>query len=260
MTWIVGTTSVFGHAILAADVCVTFAVPNGQRTYLDCLQKIHPLGRFVVGGFAGSVRTGFAIIETLSKRFNEIPETHAVDLESMVPVTLSQIVKGIFESSPPSERIMGCQIIIGWVHPTRNRDGWPWPSPWSYIYTLSSPDFQVVQDRPLDIIAIGSGTTVAEHMRNARNACSASPVMTWERGGRMGAAILAVTLGAELESRPVPGVSTFFQIGVAARGERIGIVHHDKGPTRFPIVARTYREFELMCRDLGIAGEGAAAS
>lgn len=260
MTWIIGTTSVFGHAILAADVCMTFRMQNGQRTYLDCLQKIHPLGRFVVGGFAGSVRIGFAIMETLSKRFNEIPEPHAIDLDSMVPVTLPQIVKGIFESSPPSERNLGCQVIIGWVHPTRNRDGWPWPSPWSYIYTLSSPEFQVVQDRPLDIMAIGSGATVAEHMRNARNACSVSPVMTWKRGGRMGAAILAVTLAAELESRPVPGVSTFFQIGVAARCERVGIVHHDKGATRFPAVARTYREFEFMCRDLGIAAEGAVAS
>ena len=118
----------------------------------------------------------------------------------------------------------------------------------------------MVQNRPLDIMAIGSGATVAEHMRSAQNACSASPVMTWKRGGRMGAAMLAVTLGAELESRPVPGVSTFFQIGVAARGEKVAIIHHDKGATRFPAVARTYHEFELMCRDLGIAAEGAAAS
>lgn len=149
MTWIVGTTSIFGHAILAADVCVTFAMPNGQRTYLDCLQKIHPLGRFVVGGFAGSIRIGFAIVEALSKRFRDIPETHAIDLESMAPVVLPQMVKTIFEASPPLEQSAGCQVIIGWVHPTRNRDGCPWPSPWSYVYSLSSPDFQVVRDRPL---------------------------------------------------------------------------------------------------------------
>lgn len=157
MTWIVGTTSVFGHAILAADICVTFVKPDGQRTYFDCLQKVHPLGRFVIGGFAGSVKIGFAIIENLNKRFNETPETHAVDLDSLLPVKLPQIVKDIFESSSPSEKTLGCQLIIGWVHPIRNRDGWPWLSPWSHIFTLSSPEFQVVQGRLTDIMAIGSG-------------------------------------------------------------------------------------------------------
>jgi len=261
MTWIVGTTSLFGHSILAADVCVTFTMPNGQRTYLDCLQKIHPLGRFLVGGFAGSVRIGFAVIDALCKIFNEIPQTNAIDLESMAPVALPQIVREIFEASLPSEQVLGCQIIIGWVHPIRNLDkGLPQPCPVSYVYTLGSPDFQVIQNRPLDIMAIGSGAAMEQHMRNARNLFSAGPVMSWHGGGKKVATILAAMLGNELEKRPMPGVSAFFQIGVAARGHGVNIIHHNQGDIHFPVVARTYSEFALMCRRVGMVAEGSVAT
>lgn len=260
MTWIVGTTSIFGHAILASDICVTFMKPNGQRAHVDCLQKIYPLGRFVIGGFAGSVRIGFETLATLGDQFAKIPETHAIDVESMAPTMLPQLAKEIFESSPPNEKDLGCEIILGWVHPTRNRDGWPWPSPWSYVYVLSSPEFLVVQARPFDVMAIGSGSTAADNMRNAQNVCSASPVMTWKGGGRMGAAMLATMLGAAMEHSPMSGVSTFFHIGVVARGERACIIHHDKGTNRFPAVARTYDELKLMCLALGLVAEEVAAS
>ena len=79
------------------------------------------------------------------------------------------------------------------------------------------------------------------------------------RRGKRVAAILASILGSELGKRPVPGVSPFFQIGVAARGQRINIIHHDIGEVRFPAVARTYIEFELMCRCAGIVAEGSVA-
>jgi hypothetical protein len=260
MTWVIGTTSVSGDAILASDVCVTFTSSTGQSACIDCLQKIYPLGRFVVGGFAGSVRIGFSIMEALTKRFNEIPETHAVDLNSQELTTLTQIVKEVFELSPLPERELGCAVILGWVHPICNRDGMLWHSPWSCIYTLSYPEFQVVsQDIPFSMMSIGSGSFVPELVSKAQEACSASPVISWEGGGRMGAAMLAILLSKALKTIPYRGVSTFFHIGAVTRGERVGITHHDSGDTRFPEVSRTYAEFEIMCRKLGMATAGAVA-
>jgi hypothetical protein len=61
MTWIVGTPYGFGYGIGISDVRVTL----GDHSEHDCLQKIYPVGRFIAMGFAGSVRIGFAMIETL---------------------------------------------------------------------------------------------------------------------------------------------------------------------------------------------------
>jgi len=52
----------FGYGIGISDVRVTL----GDSTEHDCLQKIYPVGRFIAMGFAGSVRIGFAMIETLA--------------------------------------------------------------------------------------------------------------------------------------------------------------------------------------------------
>jgi len=68
MTWIVGTGTMFGHAVLASDIHATLKYGKGEEHYIDCLQKIYPLGKFVVGGFAGSVKIGFSIISSLHRR------------------------------------------------------------------------------------------------------------------------------------------------------------------------------------------------
>lgn len=62
MTWIVGAPTIFGYGFGISDVRVTF----GDGTERDCLQKVHQVGQFIAGGFAGSVRIGFAMLETLA--------------------------------------------------------------------------------------------------------------------------------------------------------------------------------------------------
>ena len=53
-----------GYGFGISDVRVT--LDGGSE--IDCLQKIHPVGRYVAAGFAGSVRIGFGMIEALSQR------------------------------------------------------------------------------------------------------------------------------------------------------------------------------------------------
>jgi hypothetical protein len=63
MTWIVGTPTIFGYGFGISDVRVT--PRNGSE--VDCLQKIHPVGRYIAAGFAGDVYIGFAMVEELRK-------------------------------------------------------------------------------------------------------------------------------------------------------------------------------------------------
>ncbi|WP_260736442.1 hypothetical protein [Tunturiibacter lichenicola] len=57
MTWVVGIPTTFGYAFGISDVRVTL----GDKTEIDCLQKIYPIGRYVAAAFAGSVKIGFAM-------------------------------------------------------------------------------------------------------------------------------------------------------------------------------------------------------
>jgi hypothetical protein len=255
MTWIIGTTSLSGHAILASDVCVTFKKPDGRRDYVDCLQKIYPLGRFVLGGFSGSVKIGFEMLGALSTRFDAIPQNHAMDIDAAAGAWLPGMAEQVFGLFGDKEKDDGCSIILGWVHPTRNRDALPWP--WSYVYTFVSPEFSPLRDRPLEVLSIGSGAAVIHYMKIARNVCSSGAFMSTR--GKMQAAILATTLAYELERKPVLGISKFFQIGLIARGTKGSIVHHDMGQIRFPAIARSYSEFEQMCWKRGYSAEAATA-
>jgi hypothetical protein len=61
MTWVIGASSLFGHGAVISDIQVTFR--TGQT--VDLLQKAYPLGRFIVGGFSGSVLIGFRLLQSL---------------------------------------------------------------------------------------------------------------------------------------------------------------------------------------------------
>jgi len=62
MTWIVGTPTMFGYSFGISDVRVTLR----DGVEVDCLRKIHNVGRFIAAGFAGSVKIGFAMVDELA--------------------------------------------------------------------------------------------------------------------------------------------------------------------------------------------------
>lgn len=63
MTWVIGGSSIFGYGMLLSDVRVTF----GDSSEKDIVQKAYGLGPYIVGGFAGSVRLGFQLLESLGQ-------------------------------------------------------------------------------------------------------------------------------------------------------------------------------------------------
>ena len=61
MTWVIGGSTIFGYGVLISDVCVSWEL--GYQ--FDCLQKIYPLSNSIMGGFAGSVKIGFQLLQDL---------------------------------------------------------------------------------------------------------------------------------------------------------------------------------------------------
>jgi hypothetical protein len=78
MTWVVGATSFFGYGALYSDIRVTFS----DGTNEDILQKAYPITNFIAAGFAGSVRIGFCLLQSLAESTwlpDQVESTHAWD-------------------------------------------------------------------------------------------------------------------------------------------------------------------------------------
>lgn len=250
MTWIVGKNTFFGHAILASDICVTFTSGTGEKSHVDCLQKVYPLGRFVVGGFSGSVRIGFSLLGDFQRELSTSPPDEAWNINIIANTWLPRVAKKIFKLSPQIEQHVGSSIIIAAAHPTKNRGDAPWP--WTDIYKFSSPEFEPEHARQDEAIAIGSGSALTEHMDKVIEACNSSTFHQMILGGEIAQArFVAEILEKTMQEVPSKGISDKFQVVLVNRGKVIIFNHEydkvtDKGlepVVRFPKIAKNYEQF-----------------
>jgi hypothetical protein len=160
MTWVVGATSVFGYGALYSDVQVTFADGNTR----DLVQKAYPLSNFIAAGFAGSVRVGFMLLQSLVD-FIRLPDgtlrTHAWD-PVWVATQWAPIARSVFEGAPPSERSLGARILMLGASPTENAG----LGARMFLCRFADPWFKPgIMGRFIMSCGIGSGSGVLEYKR-----------------------------------------------------------------------------------------------
>jgi hypothetical protein len=124
---------------------------------LDCLQKIYPVGQFVAAGFAGSVRIGFAMIETLTNLLSDAGPDRAWDPQAICE-WWQQDARDVFNPFPPNERSLRSELLMVATHPTENNG----PGTRAYGYIFRSPQFIPEPILIHKIGAIGSGNGVIE--------------------------------------------------------------------------------------------------
>ncbi|MGA2436642.1 MAG: hypothetical protein ABSG25_15310, partial [Bryobacteraceae bacterium] len=151
MTWIVGTPTMFGYGLGISDVRVTL----GDDREFDCLQKIHPVGRWIAAGFAGSVRIGFAMVEELRQWMYSEDDRIAYE-----PLSVAEgwphCARQVFSKFSPEERYHGCHLMLISADPLEHTGNPSWPR--SYVHIFKSPDFQAerVSEHTLDSIGCGN--------------------------------------------------------------------------------------------------------
>jgi hypothetical protein len=153
MTWIVGTPTMFGYGFGISDVRVTL----GDASEHDCLQKIYPVGRFIALGFAGSVRIGFAMVETLNGLLRHDDESCAWD-PNAVAEWWPKDARAIFGGFSNEERAHQCHLMMISVHPTENNGAPSWGR--AYVYIFRSPDFNPEPVPFYTVGAIGCGVAI----------------------------------------------------------------------------------------------------
>lgn len=260
MTWIVGTGTMFGHAVLASDIRATFKYSTGEESHIDCLQKVYPLGKFVVGGFAGSVKIGFSIMGHLQAELSMVDEGNVWNLDIIANTWLSRVVRRIFNSFPQSEKVSGVQIILASTHPTIN---WPFPStPLPVVYKFNSPNFEPQKAAQNEVLGIGSGAAVIDCMNKVNEICNSPFFHEMIYGGAQSqASYVADTLGREIQRTPLPGISNLFQCATVNRVQ-IEIFNHEtflctaegkKPILKFPpVLATNYEQFTKIAAKSGV--------
>ena len=145
MTWIVGTSTPFGYAGLIADTRVSWS--NG--VHADILQKIHPVGRNLMVGFAGSVTLGFRALRHLKRLADEDHDSRGSN-----PVPLLVRWQGVLQSmveGDPAHAKDGCQLIAAGL---TQHNG----ELLSACFTMVAPHFEVTSSPPGQWNSIGSGS------------------------------------------------------------------------------------------------------
>ncbi|MGH9758393.1 MAG: hypothetical protein ACRD4M_11710, partial [Candidatus Acidiferrales bacterium] len=151
MTWIVGTTTMFGYGLGISDIRVTLR--DGSEH--DCLQKIYKVGNFIAAGFAGSVAIGFAMVDRLTELLASDDMTRAWD-PAAVAEWWPQDARAVFDGFPQEEREFQSHLILIGAHPNEHNGNPAWPK--TYVYKCCSPSFEPVMAAPSEIVAIGCGT------------------------------------------------------------------------------------------------------
>ncbi len=155
MTWIVGTPTMFGYGFAISDIRVTLA--DGSER--DCLQKIHPVGQFLAAGFAGSVRIGFAMVETLSTLLHTEDKSGAWEPEA-VAAWWPEDARQVFGQFDKAEQALHSHLMMISTHPTEHTGNPDWPR--AYVHVFKSPTFDAVSIPVHKVTAIGCGTEVQD--------------------------------------------------------------------------------------------------
>lgn len=257
MTWVIGAPTMFGYSVALADIQVTLTFPDGSKRFLDALQKLFLVGRFVAAGFSGSVEVGYLLLDDLI-RWARLPNDKTAWIPDCLMIKWRRRARFIF-SKLPIEKQRLTEILLVSVYPQRS-NGIP-NEPQSYGCILRSPNFEVEKIVPGRIGSIGSGNNVAKYKESLEKLNTGyNPLMQLEVGtpGGYGQA-LSISLSLDVKNNPVAGISPHFHVAIVRRGKMLFGTNNHKSVTRdglhlnfkMPPVASTWGEFERIIRSKG---------
>lgn len=261
MTWVIGTDSPFGFSLLASDVCVTFETSRG-KLYVDFIQKIYPVGNFVVAGFSGSVKIGFRLIEMLKYEFSKAPQDNIWQIDIVANTWLPRMAKRIFKSSEKQCKKLRSSLIIASIDLPKKIGNASISR--SYIHKFVSPEYLPVKAKHSEALSIGSGNAQSDYMKKLLEVVNDRKFLTaFINAPEAKGFMLAYALSHIVRDRPEPGISPYFQCGLVKLGsteiltkdERFCVVNDSYWNKEFPDVVKSYNEYAERCNELRVSAD-----
>jgi hypothetical protein len=269
MTWVVAASSIFGYGVILSDVRATFA----DRSQADLVKKAYPLGRYIIGGFSGSIKIGFTLLEGLRSSLQPPPDADpngAWDPAIVANWWGPEWAAPTFAASEEVEKKLSCTVLLVGLSQGRELSERRREVTRVHIIRLGSPDFRPGHMRRwFTVCHIGKGSKVKlyKEMMDSFFRIQSSAIQAEQGGPNLWVTVLASSMGQLAEKHPTAGISphvhalicqapSMFEFpndrtSVSADGVRTEF--------RMPKVAKTYQEFLAMSAQRGRAAEGAAA-
>jgi hypothetical protein len=250
MTWVFGSPTWLGSSVCVADIQVTV----GGQTF-DCLRKLYGLDRNVIAGFAGNVKTGFAMLAKLQQLVDagkSSPDGPA-DIEALIDA-YPGVARDLFASLPDELRAGGSEILVAGAEPAA---GTLYGSR-SRAVRFLGPSFAVQEIPHREWASIGSGSGILAYLAELEKVTgeAGDGLVQMETGLPGGHALMMARFVAmQIADLPsIPGISKHFHIGVVfADGWQITNSDRDffppDGPPkqiRMPRFASSWAELEEL--------------
>jgi hypothetical protein len=263
MTWVVAASTIYGYGALYSDVQVTFR----DGTTRDILQKAYTVANFVAGGFAGSVKIGFMLVQSLIDHLT-VADTPDDDTYAWDPLAAAlswaPIAPRVFASAEDSEQTLGSRLLLVGASPVENQG----LGAKVYFVRFSSPAFEPqIMSRAIKICGIGSGASVREYKHSIKPLFRLTSGLLKAEIGRSGGwgNHLGHSISHTLGQNPRTGISRHLNtILIARQGFRFGTtdqtIHHKDGSKtehKMPAIAQSYEQFLAMAKASGSEGAGA---
>jgi hypothetical protein len=250
VTWVFGSPTWLGSSVCVADIQVTV----GSRTF-DCLRKLYGLDQNLMAGFAGNVRTGFAMLDRLQGLIDKTKPSPGGPAE--VQAVFDQFpaaAQALFASVEDDGREGDSQVLIAAAEPASDR---PYGSH-SRAARFVSPDFSLEEVPHQEWASIGYGADIPAYRAELEKVTGdeGRPLVTMEVGRPGGHAhTMAMFVTQSVGNLPsVGGISKHFHVGVVlAGGWQLSTSDRDFFPPvgtpqqiRMPPVAESWRDLERV--------------
>lgn len=262
MTWVCAASTIYGYGALYSDVRVSF--PDGRTA--DLVQKAYPLSNFIAAGFAGSVRIGFTLLQSLGDALSlpsKALETHAWE-PKWVSQKWAPIARSVFDEAAEEEKANGAHVLMLGVSPTESCG----LGAKVYFTRFASPEFRpCIMSRAIKVCSIGTGARIKEYHRDLKPLFRlTSGILQGEVMNQGGwARTLGFSISRRLAEFPRAGISRHLHILIVQRGSILvetsdENIYPPEGScirVRMPRVAQSYEQFRGLAGSLGHDAEGA---
>jgi hypothetical protein len=262
MTWVVAASTIYGYGALYSDVQVTLR----DGTTRDVLQKAYPVANYMAGGFAGSVKIGFMLLQSLIDHLSvpDKPKGKYVCDPIVAALSWAPIALRVFGSAENDERALGSRLLLVGASPIEDQGF----GAKIYFVRFASPTFEPqIMSRAIKLCSIGSGASVREYKHSIKPLFRLSSGLLKAEIGQPGGwgNQLGHAISHNLGQNPRAGISRHLNTILIARegflfGKTNQTVHHQDGSKtehKMPTVAQSYDQFLSMAKASGSEGAGA---
>lgn len=259
MTWVFGSPTWLGCSVGVADIQVTV----GGQTF-DCLQKLYGLERNLMAGFAGNVRTGFAMLARLQQLIDELKTAPAdsTDIQALI-AAYPAVARDLFATLPASLQEGGSEVLIVAAEPAAAT----FYGSRARAVRFLEPRFTAQEIAHKEWASIGSGAGIAAYQAELEKVTGeeGDGLVQMETGFPGGHALMMANFVAmEIGNLPnISGISQHFHIGIVFAGGW-DLRNSDRdffppdGPPqqiRMPPVASSWAELETILADSVSTGD-----